>query len=205
MNNVLVIAAHPDDEVLGCGGTIARHVEQGDNVSVVILAEGLTSRDERRDCQKRRDALEELKSAAAKANQLLGVQSLVLEALPDNRMDSCDLLDIVKQVELHIERVRPAIVYTHFYGDLNIDHRLAFQAVMTACRPAAASCPARLLCFEVPSSTEWQLASHNVFQPNWFVDISRTLERKMAALEAYATEMKPWPHPRSPEDRKSVV
>lgn len=198
MNSILIIAAHPDDEVLGCGGTIARHVQQGDDVQVLILAEGVTSRDEKRDRKIRKNGLSHLSKAAHKAHNILGTTSLKLLGFPDNRMDSVDLLDIVKAVEDEVARISPNTVYTHHIGDLNIDHRVTHQAAITACRPTPGQSVQKILSFEVPSSTEWQTpGAENAFIPNCFVDISSTLEQKLQCLEAYESEMKPWPHSRS--------
>lgn len=200
MKKVLVIAAHPDDEVLGCGATIARHVQLGDEVHVVILAEGATSRDERRDRNQRMSDLSQLAEAAHRAKAILGVTSLTLHDFPDNRMDSVDLLDIVKTVESCMDNVNPDIVYTHHAGDMNIDHRCTHDAVITACRPHPQQSAYTLLFFEVPSSTEWQPpGSAQPFMPNWFVDISDTLAGKVKALQAYGSEMRHWPHSRSYE------
>jgi LmbE family N-acetylglucosaminyl deacetylase len=196
--NVLIIAAHPDDEVLGCGGTIAKHVENGDEVHVVILAEGVTSRDLRRERESRAGELSQLAQAAQEAGRILGVQSVELHDFPDNRMDSVDLLDVVKVVETAIDRYKPDMVYTHHAGDVNIDHRIVHQAVVAACRPLPGQCVKTLLFFEVPSSSEWQTpSSAPAFFPNYFVDISDCLNKKLQALEAYRSEMRPWPHPRS--------
>ena len=198
MKRVLVIAAHPDDEVLGCGATIAKHAERGDGVHVVIMAEGATSRDEKRDCDRRRSELSELAEAAHKAKEILGINSLILLDFPDNRMDSVDLLDVVKVVEHHIDRVKPDIVYTHHSGDVNIDHRRIHEAVVTACRALPKQTIKTLLFFEVQSSTEWQTpGSAPHFAPNWFVDVSDTFDIKLEALQAYQSEMRPWPHSRS--------
>ncbi len=195
---VLLIAAHPDDEVLGCGGTIAKHVKNEDDVHVIIMAEGLTSRDERRERENRITELSQLAQTAQEANRLLGVSSLTLHAFPDNRMDSVDLLDVVKLVETAIDMYQPDIVYTHHAGDVNIDHRIVHQAVVTACRPVPGHCVKTLLFFEVLSSTEWQKpGSAPAFLPNYFVDISMTMECKLQALEVYQSEMREWPHPRS--------
>jgi LmbE family N-acetylglucosaminyl deacetylase len=198
MSTVMVIAAHPDDEVLGCGGTIARHVRQGDEVHVLILAEGITSRDRERDRPAREKEISELGQAAHRANTILGTTSLTLQGFPDNRMDSVDQLDIVKAVEAHLVLHPPTVVYTHHAGDVNIDHRCIHDAVNVVCRPQPGHPVRRLLYFETPSSTEWQPAtSSQQFAPNWFVDIDLTLEIKLQSLEAYAPEMRDWPHPRS--------
>jgi N-acetylglucosamine malate deacetylase 1 len=196
--NVLVVAAHPDDEVLGCGGTIAKHAREGDRVHVLILAEGATSRDPKRDREQRKSELSALARAAHQASAILGATSLKLHNFPDNRMDSCDLLDIIKVIEGAISQYKPSIIYTHHIGDLNIDHRRTCEAVVTATRPLPDSRIKTLLFFEVPSSTEWQTPhSAPAFSPNWFVDISDTLGAKLKALETYQSEMRPYPHPRS--------
>lgn len=200
-NKVLVIAAHPDDEILGCGATIAKRIRQGDSVHTTIMAEGITSRDVVRDSGKRASDLSQLAIAAKLANEILGVHSLELLNFPDNRMDSIDRLDIIKAVETIFVVHQPDIVYTHHANDLNIDHRRVHDAVITACRPHPGQHVVRqLLFFEVPSSTEWQMAySAPPFQPNWFEDISDSLAFKLLALEAYHSEMRTWPHPRSLE------
>ena len=198
VKNVLVVVAHPDDEVLGCGGTIAKHVKNGDNVYVVILAEGITSRGVRPDKNFRMKGLEELKEAAYKANDILGVTKLILKSFPDNRLDSVDRLDLIKEVEDLISNFKPAIIYTHHSGDVNIDHRRIHEAVVTACRPVPGCCVKHLLFFEVASSTEWQPPQSSLqFMPNWFVDISETLNKKLNALQVYSCEMRGFPHARS--------
>ncbi|MBD3257352.1 PIG-L family deacetylase [candidate division GN15 bacterium] len=200
-NSILVLAAHPDDEVLGCGGVMARHARQGDTVRSVILAEGITSRDTKRDRDARTDELSALGKAAHKANKILGVEELILHDFPDNRMDSLPRLDVVKYIEELIERFRPDIVYSHHGGDVNVDHRRIHDAVVTACRPMPGKQGVQtLLFFEVASSTEWQPpGSATPFVPDWFVDVSEYLTVKLEALGAYASEMRPWPHARSIE------
>jgi len=195
--SVLVIAAHPDDEVLGCGGTMLKLSKAGRPVNVVIMAEGLTSRDPKRDTARRATELNALASTAAKANQLVGAKVELL-GFPDNRMDSVDRLEITKRVEEQLEKHRPRTVFTHHPGDVNIDHRQIFDAVVAACRPMPGSSVRELFMFEVPSSTEWQPAAFGrPFEPQYFVDISAELPGKLQALECYTTEMRAWPHPRS--------
>jgi N-acetylglucosamine malate deacetylase 1 len=195
---VLIVAAHPDDEILGCGGTIAKHSAMGDEVHVLILAEGITSRSDQRHPELCSKELSELAKAAQKANNILGVTDLQLKSLPDNRMDSLDRLEIIKLLEEVINVLKPEIVYTHHAGDLNIDHRMTHEAVVTACRPIPGQVVKKLLFFEVASSTEYQVAgTFQVFNPNWFVDISKTLSLKLEALGAYQSEMRAWPHARS--------
>lgn len=196
--SILVVAAHPDDEVLGCGGTIARHADDGDLVQVLIVAEGATSRQGKRDRDQAADELTNLAQAAQKASTILGAVEVELMDLPDNRLDSLNRLDLIKQVETRIARHQPEVVYVHHVGDVNVDHRRLHEAVVTACRPVPGQTVRQLLSFEVASSTEWQPpGSAPVFHPNWFVDISSHWERKCLALEAYASEMRPWPHARS--------
>lgn len=203
---VLVIAAHPDDEVLGCGGTIARHSKNGDDVYVVILAEGITSRDSQRNPDKHKEELSDLKKAAIRANEILGVTSLQFHNFPDNRMDSVDLLDVVKVIESYIEQYKPDIVYSHHSGDVNIDHRRIHEAVITACRPVPSHPVKTLLFFEIASSTEWQVSnSAPYFMPNWYVDIKDTFDLKLKALRAYNSELRSWPHPRSVEGVKYLA
>ena len=193
--NVLVVAAHPDDEVLGCGGTIAKHAQGGGEVAICFLSDGVTSRDSdaghRQRLLRRRDA-------ALESAKTLGVSDVRFGDLPDNRMDSVDLLTIARAVEVHIREFAPTTIYTHFAGDLNVDHRLTHEAVMTACRPQPTSGVVTVLQFETTSSTEWRAPSASfAFQPDWFVDIDSTLETKLKALDAYAEEVRLWPHARS--------
>lgn len=193
---VLIIAAHPDDEVLGSGGTIAKLAGQGVAVHIAFLADGVGARGSV--AASNRIELEQRRAAAKSAADILGAASVSFDDLPDNRLDSIPLLEITQRVETLIAKYRPATVFTHHAGDLNIDHRRVHQAVMTACRPQRGHPVRTLLCFEVPSSTEWQPpGSGPAFVPNWFVDIGATLEQKLAALDAYAAELRDWPHPRS--------
>lgn len=195
---IAVIAAHPDDEVLGCGGTIARHARDGAEVHVMIMAEGATARSEQRTPSAHASYLHTLAHSAEVAHQILGTRNLQLKDFPDNRLDSVDFLDIVKSVEQFVEITEPEIVYTHFPHDLNIDHRLVSEAVQTACRPIPGRNIQQILFFEVPSSTEWRMSpSSPAFHPNYFVDITETLDAKCKALQAYHQEMRAWPHARS--------
>ncbi len=204
--NVLVVAAHPDDEVLGCGGAIAKHSQAGDLVQVLILAEGVTSRDAQRNKKYRQSELSALRQAAHQAAEILGVRAVTFADFPDNRLDSLDLLDVIKAIEHEIERQRPEVIYTHHAGDLNIDHQYVHQAVVTAARPIPGYSVNTLLFFETVSSTEWQVAgSVPMFAPNWFVDISDTLCKKLQALDAYQTELRAFPHSRSIQGIKHLA
>ena len=195
---VMVIAAHPDDEILGCGGTMAKHSAAGDEVHVIFLAEGLTARDEKFSSDRWAKEQAKRTQAAHQANRVLGVRSVTIHNYPDNRLDSVDLLDLVKKIETLKKKIRPQIVYTHHAGDVNIDHRRVHDAVIAASRPVPGESIKTVLFFEVASSTEWRpAASGQPFNPDWFVDISSTLKKKIKALGCYGEEMRPWPHSRS--------
>ena len=197
---ILVVAAHPDDEILGCGGTVLRHIAEGDVVHTMIMAEGLTSRDEIRDIDARSVELSALHTQAERVAAFMGVAKLVLHGFPDNRMDEVALLDVVKKIEAEVEGFQPEIVYTHHAGDVNIDHRIVHDAVVTACRSLPGQSVKTILFFETVSSTEWQLPqSHPVFAPNWYVDIGKFMEEKLETLHFYDSEMRKYPHSRSYE------
>ena len=193
----LVVAAHPDDEVLGCGATIARLVREGHQVFIGILGEGITSRYAPGEAE--RGLLDALHEDSRKVAQLLGATDLFAYDLPDNRFDTVPLLDVVKIVEQLLGTVKPDVVYTHHAGDLNIDHVVVNRAVLTAARPISRSDVREILTFEVPSSSEWSFGKLNSpFQPNVFVDITDTLSLKLRAMEIYESEARAFPHPRSP-------
>lgn len=203
MKRILVVAAHPDDEVLGCGGTIAKLSAQND-VYTLILGEGVTSRD-----KSKREKVDELRSINEDifvANKILRAKQVFIENLPDNRFDTIPLLEIIKIVEKYIKKIDPEIVFTHHKGDLNIDHRITFDAVLTACRPLENNSVNKILSFEVPSSTEWNSYTIiNSFNPTVFEDISRTIDIKLDAMSAYKNEVRLNPHPRSLEKIKALA
>ena len=200
MNTILVIAAHPDDEVLGCGGTVARFEAEGDKVYTLILGEGITARDASSDQHKREEGIRGLKKQAEAANKILGVKKVYTFDFPDNRFDTIPLLDIIKTIEKIKEDVKPDIVFTHHYGDLNIDHQITFKAVMTAFRPTKDESVKEIYSFEIPSSTEWNAPSSlTYFMPDYFVDISKTIKLKVRAMKEYKCEIREYPHPRSIE------
>lgn len=197
---VLVVAAHPDDEVLGCGGAIRRHALEGNEVHTLILGEGITSRRTRRSPARDRLTLEQLRRSAQKAAAILGTEKPIMLGFPDNRFDTVPFLDIVKAIERVKDRLRPSTIYTHYWGDLNIDHRLTAKAVITALRPLPGESVRRILAFEVPSSTEWAPpAPTSWFTPNVYTDIADTINDKIAAMAAYKSEVREYPHPRSVE------
>jgi LmbE family N-acetylglucosaminyl deacetylase len=192
--SILVIAAHPDDEVLGCGGTICQHVAAGDRVRVLFFTNGVGSRDGVAGKAARPRA-----QSMRRALDILGVHEHRCLDFPDNGLDTVPLLQVVKALADFAGAGVPAMIYTHHPGDLNIDHQLVHRAVLTHFRPQPSrSVSPTILCFEVPSSTGWHgVTAAAPFNPNWFGDISATLERKLAALRAYAGETRPWPHARS--------
>jgi LmbE family N-acetylglucosaminyl deacetylase len=195
--SVLIVAAHPDDEALGCGGTAARLAGEGADVHVLFLADGVSARAPSKG-QAADAGLSQRRDAAMRACGILGTKPPRFQDFPDNRLDTVALLEVIQPIEAKLQECTPDTVFTHHAGDLNIDHRRIHEAVVTACRPQRGSSVRSLLFFEVPSSTEWQPpGSAAAFVPNAFFDISNTLQRKLAALDAYAAEMRPWPHPRS--------
>jgi LmbE family N-acetylglucosaminyl deacetylase len=196
---ILVIAAHPDDEVLGCGGTIARSAVEGHPVHIAILGEGLTSRQPNRDDSDPK-GVEALAQNANDVGAFLGAAAVHQFRYPDNRFDQVPLLDVVKTIEAVIEETCPSKVFTQHGGDLNIDHAVTFRATLTATRPVAGFPIRALYAYEVLSSSEWAFSKFEPrFEPNHFVDISSTLDRKIQAMEMYGTESRVFPHPRSPE------
>ena len=205
MNKVVaIIAAHADDEVLGCGGTIARFIKEGCQVHVLLLADGETSRDDL-DPENYDHAKSIRNKAALRANEILGTTSIKMLDFPDNMMDGVILLDVVKEVEAFILNYRPNIVITHFANDVNIDHQITHQAVVVACRPQPDHCVEELLFMEIASSTEWIPATGKApFYPNYWIDITEFIDTKMEALNAYEDELRQFPHPRSSEGVKAL-
>jgi LmbE family N-acetylglucosaminyl deacetylase len=203
--NVLFVAAHPDDEVLGCGGTIARLGREGHNVYIAILGEGVTSRYDQRE-QADDSLLEVLHSRSYQVAELLGAEELFLYQLPDNRFDTVPLLDVVKIIEQLVDNLQPDVIYTQHGGDLNIDHSVVYRATLTATRPMVGTPVKAVYSYEVPSSTEWAFHSFDpIFTPTVFVDIDNTLEIKIRAMELYESEVRPYPHPRSPEALRAIA
>jgi N-acetylglucosamine malate deacetylase 1 len=191
--SVLVIAAHPDDEALGCGGTIARHSQNGEAVDIVFVADGETSRGGAGS-----DDVELRRVSARAAAAAMGAREPLFLDLPDNRLDSVPLLAVVQKLEEHVMPLSPRVIYTHHAGDLNVDHRLVAQAALTAFRPQPGSSVTSIYGFEVLSSTGWGDPTCQ-FQPARYVDISAFLTTKLRALECYKAEMREPPHARSLE------
>ena len=165
MKNILVVAAHPDDELLGVGGTIRRLANEGKSCRAVIMAEGLSSRTNSR-IETDKQELLELQEDAREAARTVGYESIDFCGLPDNRLDSEDLLDIIKIITKYIQLYQPDTIFTHHKGDLNIDHRRTCESVLTACRPVDNYVVKRIYAFETPSSTEWNYNYADSFWPN---------------------------------------
>jgi len=197
---ILIIVAHPDDEVLGCFGTVARLIKEGYEAYTLILGEGKTSRDEQRIVENKKNELEILNSEIKKANNIIGIKKVFVESFPDNRFDSVDLLDIIKVISKVKDEVRPDIIFTHYEHDLNIDHQITYKAVITATRPMENECVKEIYSFEILSSTEWNYPLS--FNPDIYFDISDTINLKVNAMKEYKSELCEYPHPRSLEGIK---
>lgn len=195
-DTILVVAAHPDDEVLGCGGVIARHVAEGAVVHVFFAADGETSRPGVGHSAEAR--VEARRAAAIRACRILGAQPPQFLPFEDQLLDRVALLDINQAIESRAKAIAPTVVYTHHAGDLNLDHRLVAQATLTAFRPAPGQSVRAIYGFETLSSTEWSFGSTGpAFHPSRFVDIGKWLRAKIDALAEYGGEMRAFPHPRS--------
>jgi|26BtaG_2_1085354.scaffolds.fasta_scaffold00002_240 LmbE family N-acetylglucosaminyl deacetylase len=202
---IMVVAAHPDDELLGVGATMHKLINEFNvKAHVVILGEGLTSRSDTRDIVKWKEELSIHNKNIENAQKIIGYHSVNTYKLPDNRFDTVALLDIIKVIEKEKDEFSPEIVFTHHGGDLNIDHQRTFEAVMTACRPMSHETVKKIITFETASGTEWRASTDpRQFIPNLFVSVSAIdLKAKIQAMECYEFESRKFPHPRSPEALK---
>ena len=197
--------AHPDDEILGCGGTISRMTNEGDKAYSFILGEGITSRYEQREEADKKE-IEELHKRTIRAARVIGISQTIWQDLPDNMFDTIPFLKIVKSVESIIQEISPDIIFTHHSSDLNIDHSVVARAVLTASRPVKNIPVKELYACEIPSSTDWSFQTiEPVWRPNVFFDVTQTIETKLLALREYETEMRPRPHPRSYENISAIA
>lgn len=205
---ILVVVAHPDDELLGLGASM-HHLIKNHNCQIraVILGEGITSRDDERNRENRKKELEIHRNNIHSVQKIIGYQSVGIYDFPDNRFDTVALLDIVKIVEKEKQDFQPEIIFTHHGGDLNIDHRRTFDAVMTATRPVENEPVKTILTFETPSSTEWQAFNYpNPFLPNFFIIFEEeSLQAKIKGMESYELEKREFPHPRSPKALETLA
>lgn len=193
---ILVIAAHPDDEVYGMGGTMAKLSSQGHEVHVLIVTDGCTAQYANRPDLP--EIIEKKRREALKANDILGVKQVHFGTFPDMRLDTVPHVEINCLIEETVNAVEPDVVYTHFYGDVNLDHQMVYRSTLVAVRPVPGQCVRELYCYRVPSSTEWSpQVGHTAFLPNIMEEIEDYTEAKERALLAYQTEARPYPHPRS--------
>lgn len=200
MVKVMVVCAHPGDEVLGCGGTLALHALRGDEIRVLVLGDGWTSRAKSADAGFAIMDLDVLEDQGRTALERLGVDRVTYQRFPDNRFDNVCTLDVVKTIEEARDSFQPDVVYTNSPYDLNVDQQVTCRAVVTAFRPQPGARPVSLYAFETPSSTEWNFAAvGHAFTPNAFVDITASLEVKLEAYRKLHSEVRPWPHARSTE------
>lgn len=202
---IMLVVAHPDDEVLGLGATMNSLIKDSEvSTHVVILGEGITSRSDVRDTKKWDSQLETHKRNIYSAQKAIGYHAVSTYDFPDNRFDTVALLDLIKVIEKEKEKFKPDIIFTHHGGDLNIDHQLTFNAVMTACRPMEQERVKSIITFETPSGTEWRASTDpRHFIPNLHMEISeKNLQAKIKAMECYQFEKRKYPHPRSPEALK---
>lgn len=188
MDNILVLSAHPDDEILGLGGTLRKHIKNKDKVIVIIFCEAETMRYKGKNVN--------LKEMACKSASIIGFDEIFFLDFPDQGLDRFSLVEIVKPIEEYLSKFKPDIVYTHFINDVNRDHKILAEATIVATRPFKNKINS-LIGYENPSSTEWELPYK--FSPNYFVNVKDTFAKKIEALKCYKTEINPFPHPRSEE------
>jgi LmbE family N-acetylglucosaminyl deacetylase len=196
MNKVLVVCAHPDDETLGVGATLALHIAKNDDVQVLIFSEGETARG------KKNSKISMRQKQTHNACKILGIKKIKFLQYPDQKLDSVPISELSKQVEQVIKQYSPNIVYTHYWDDVNQDHRQVFEATSIAVRPVPKSKISKFFVFDTPSSTEWN-SKNSSFTPNIFVDIKKTLPKKLKAFNQYEHEVMKYPHPRSLESIKN--
>jgi LmbE family N-acetylglucosaminyl deacetylase len=190
MEKILVVSAHPDDETLGLGGTIKLHSLSGSNVCVLNFADGESAR------KKSMKNILKRKKQGEKAATILGIKETQFLDYEDQKLDTIPILELSKHIESAIKKWNPSIIYTHFWGDVNQDHRVLFEATIIATRPTPNSKIKKIICYETPSSTEW---GYQQFNPNYFIDISKVKKVKIKAFQQYKDEIKSFPHPRSEE------
>ena len=200
---ILVVVAHPDDEVLGCGGTILKYINEGYKIDLITLTDGVSSRN----LEKQKNTIEKRirLEALLKSSKILGIKNILNLDFPDNKLDSVPILDIIQPIEKKIIKFKPGKIITHFDNDLNKDHNIVSKAIQTICRPIAPFKINEILFFEVLSSTEWHLNKKNSFVPNKFIDIAKTINKKICAFKCYKREIQKFPHSRSIEGIKTIA
>ena len=204
MKKILVFAAHPDDELLGCGATLLKYQKKGFKIKIFFFGDGESSRDI--DKKKIFKSIINREKQAEKVSKKGKFEKPIFKRFPDNRLDTVPILDIVKFIEKQIRENKPEIIFTHFENDLNLDHQIINRAVITATRPKPNLKLKKILLFETLSSTEWKFSNKTkVFNPNYFVDISKTLNHKIKSIKCYKEEVFKWPHPRSEKGVKTLA
>lgn len=195
MGKVLVFAPHNDDEIIGCGGTIALLVESGNEVTVCEVTSG-----------KNRDRVELIRAEARKAHSIVGVMQTIFMDLPAVDLNSVSQIELTKKFSDVVNKVKPEIVFLPHKGDMHLDHRIVSDSVMVAVRPIQAPFVKRIFAYETLSETEWNIPSQeNTFNANYWFDISETLCEKLEAMKCYQTQLKEFPHPRSIEAIESLA
>ena len=194
---ILIVAAHPDDEILGCGGTILK-LKKNNLINVIFMTNGTDARGKNKKASQKRI------SGCYNLFKKLKLKKPIIFNFPDNKLDTVPLLKIVKKIKENISKFKPDIIFTHFDGCLNIDHQITFKATITACRPVKNNTVKQILSFEVPSSTEWSLLKDKKFQPNYYIDISSYIKEKISLMKYYKDEIKPYPHSRSLKSIRSL-
>ena len=198
-SKILIIAAHPDDEILGCGGTIAK-MKNTHIIETIFMTNGVSARG-----TKRQKEIKKRKNSSIKLFKFLNLPKPTFYNFPDNRMDKVPLLKIVRKIEKKIKIFKPETILTHYSNCLNIDHRITFEAVITACRPINNLSVKKILSFEVPSSSDWALFKGKKFEPNYYVDISKHIKDKLDLIKFYKDELRKYPHSRSIQSIKSLA
>ena len=203
IKKVLIIAAHPDDDAFGCGGTIKKLANQKNKIYAIYFTDGVSARINKKDLKKK---INDRKKNSEKASKILGIERCIYHSFPDNQLDKIPLLEIIQKIEEQIKKINPDLILTHFENDLNIDHQIINRAVVTATRPKPNLKLKKILMFETLSSTEWKFSDKTKnFNPNYFVDISKTIKQKIKSVKCYKNEIFNWPHPRSEKGVKTLA
>ena len=197
--NILIVAAHPDDEILGCGGSIIK-LKNNCTINTIFMTNGVSSR---KGASKKH--ILRRKTQCLKLFKHLKINKPIFFNLPDNQMDKIPILKIVKRLEKYIKLLKPSTIFTHYENCLNVDHKKTFEAVITACRPINNHPIKKILSFEIPSSTEWNVGKKNIFVPNYFVDITNVINKKIESIKFYKDEIRKYPHSRSLKLIKSLA
>lgn len=205
---IMIIVAHPDDELLGLGATMNKLINEANVVThVVILGEGITSRSDKRNLKSWENELKIHRSNIYKAQKFIGYHKVSIYNFPDNRFDTVALLDLIKVIENEKNNFKPDIIFTHHGGDVNIDHQKTFEAVLTSTRPMKSESVKAIICFETPSGTEWRSVTDPMhFLPNLYFSVSsKNINAKIKGMECYEFEKRDYPHPRSAKSLKILA